>query len=308
MKKGASSIGHTGFSEVGRDVALRALKDPTPRSRLTAARYLVRAGLPTDLPVLTEALQRETVAWIRTALEEGIRRLSIPIEGGTAPLSETYQPDQATEAHAQAIAEVSGQLVHELEPLIGILRLRLITEWPDFLSSRAEAALDQIDSFLTALHELNVAAQVPALEELSLRGVLEKLVAELPAEHGRLVSLSGPELGVCSNANFLQLIVRNGVRNAIEIMEPNIDPKVVVSWGSAADEGFFISIIDQGPGPPPGADPRAFDVGSSTKRGHLGMGLAIAQQAAEALGGTLTLRPGKTGGSVLRFSSHQASK
>lgn len=285
-----------------RETALSDLKSPNARIRLTAARYLVRSATGEDLPVLDAAAQTETVAWIRSALSQAIEQAQAPVAEHGFP-SEAEPFDDADEAYASAVVQVTSELLHELEPLVGVLRLRLITEWTGFENTKSESALDQIESFLTALRELNAAAQVSALEDLSIKGAVEQVVAETPQQVDHMIATSGPDIQVSSNKGMLQLIVRNGVRNALEATHPESDKRIVVTWGTSGEGGFFVSVIDNGPGPPAGAELHAFELGTSTKRGHLGMGLAVAKRAAESLGGTLTLRPGKSGGAVLRFGS-----
>jgi C4-dicarboxylate-specific signal transduction histidine kinase len=62
---------------------------------------------------------------------------------------------------------------------------------------------------------------------------------------------------------------------------------MVISWGGS-DQSFWVSVLDFGDGPP--ADlPEVFTVGTSSKEDHLGMGLAIAQQAMATVGGSALL-------------------
>lgn len=290
---------------MNRSEALLDLESTNPRLRLDAARYLSRYAELDDSRQIADALQRESVAWIRTALEDGLHRLE---KAGSNPTpykdSESYD---ALEWRSRALVEVSGQLLHELEPLIGVLRLRLLSEWPRFPGSRSDDSMVRVETFLGALRLLNTAARVPVLDEVNLGQVIQHLLAELRDEERSLVAVDGPDLSVLSNSGLLQLIVRNGLRNALEVTAPSNIHRVTVSWGRTAGAGYFISVVDKGPGPPIGAGLHAFELGSTTKSGHLGMGLAIASQAAEALLGSLVLRPGESGGAVLEFRSSSSA-
>lgn len=281
--------------------AIRSLQSPNPRVRLEAARYLSRNAEIDDSQHLARALQHESVAWIRAALENGLKRLEESGENRAPPeASEAYD---AAEWQSRATVEVSGQILHELEPLIGVLRLRLLSEWREFSGSQSDASLRRIETFLGALRSLNTAARVPVLEDVKIAHVMQQLLAELTDDERALIAVSGPDLSVLSNGALLQLIVRNGLRNALEVTDHANNERVVVSWGRTAGSGYFISVVDKGPGPPIGAGLHAFDLGSTTKPGHLGMGLAIASQAANALLGSLVLRPAESGGAVLEFRS-----
>jgi signal transduction histidine kinase len=99
------------------------------------------------------------------------------------------------------------------------------------------------------------------------------------------------------------MALENGLRNAVEATAGHHDdtglPSVVVTWGTT-DRDFYVSVLDRGVGLPGGVH-RVFDIGSTTKRGHLGMGLALAKQAVRTLGGRVALRPRKDGGVGYEF-------
>jgi signal transduction histidine kinase len=102
----------------------------------------------------------------------------------------------------------------------------------------------------------------------------------------------------------VKLVVANGLRNAIEATESlseiiDASNRVVVSWGET-DRDYWIAIVDWGPGLPLGFD-RIFDIGSTTKKDHLGMGLAIAERAALSLSGNVSVTPREDKGTRYEF-------
>jgi signal transduction histidine kinase len=287
---------------MNRDEARRELLEGNPRLRLDAARYFARHAEPSDRGLLISVLKSEDVAWVRTSLEDGLRRLAPRTEEDISSGTVAYDSElELRELRANAQVHITGQLLHELEPLVGILRVRMQSEWPEFLSSKSSEAMDRVESFLEALRELNTASRIPTLADVSFRSAIEELLEELSDPEAGLVGAAGPDLTVLSNKTLIQLVVRNGLRNALDITHVGQGNSVVISWGPTTDNGYFVSVVDRGPGPPQGAEQNAFTMGTSTKPGHLGMGLAIANEAAEALGGTLSLRQGSTGGAVLEL-------
>lgn len=278
------------------------LVNGNPRVRLDAARFLARHAVADDHPLLMSALKSEDVAWVRNALTTALRRLAPGSAEGESTGTVGYDLDlEVAELRADAQVLITGQLLHELEPLVGILRVRLLSEWPGFATSKSDEAMERVERFLESLRALNTASRVPTIEEVPLRTAMDELVEELAAPESVSVGAAGPELTVSSNKTLLQLIVRNGLRNALDVTDVDKGDRVAVSWGPTNNGGFFVSVVDRGPGPPQGAQMYAFVMGTSSKTGHLGMGLAIAKQAAEALGGDLALRQGATGGAVLEF-------
>ena len=280
-----------------RTEALQLLSDASIRVRLDAARHLVRSATPDDAETLRAALSDETVAWVRSALERALQRaeLTETLGRANALVEDSVLADGL---YAEAVVEVTGVLLHELEPLLGILRVRLGTEWPKFEASQSARAFDRVEALLGGIRELNTASQVPTLETVEISEFLVSLAAEFHSDTAEAIATSGPEMVVRSSRTLLQTMIRNGLRNAFDASGAN-GGLPVLTWGSAGEE-YFIAVLDSGVGPPAGVE-RAFEIGRSTKDGHLGMGLAIAGRAAAALGGEATLRRRPEGGAVFEY-------
>jgi signal transduction histidine kinase len=93
------------------------------------------------------------------------------------------------------------------------------------------------------------------------------------------------------------LCLSNGLRNAIEATAGAGgdlgNRPITISWGHT-DVDCWVSIMDLGVGFK-GNLQRAFEMGTTTKSGHLGMGLAIAYQALASMSGRLMLVPNQRG-------------
>lgn len=280
-----------------RNEALDNLSSPSVRLRLDAARFLVRRASPDDADVLRSVLSGETVAWVRSALERALARAE---RADSAASANVFIEDDALaeSMHAEAVVEVTGELLHELEPLLGMLRVRLGAEWSQFESSKSAQALDRLEMLMEAIRELNTASRIPTLESIELAQLFTELAEEFRTDDADLIAISGPEVTVQSSRGLLETMIRNALRNAMEASVKSATLPVL-TWGAVGD-GFFIAVLDSGVGPPAGLD-RAFEVGRSTKEGHLGMGLAIADRAASALGGDATLRRRPEGGAVFEY-------
>ncbi len=71
---------------------------------------------------------------------------------------------------------------------------------------------------------------------------------------------------------------------------------MTISWGDS-DVDYWLAVLDHGAGLT-GPIETAFEIGNSTKKDHIGFGLAIARQAVETMIGSLTLEPAKHGGAL----------
>jgi signal transduction histidine kinase len=278
--------------------ALRGLEHPSIGRRLASARFLAVNARESHLEHLRQVLVNESVAYVRNALERAIERAEGSVPEHRTLIAQKADDVLTKELYAEAILSVTSQIIHELDPLVGVLRLRMEADWDGFGSSESDAALGRLEEALEGLRELNSVSRVPRLVPLRLNELLPSVAREFDGGE-RSVSVAGPELVVESSPNLITVIVRNALRNAIEASNEVSTNDPVLTWGSAGDE-FFVVVLDSGLGPPTGSE-SAFVLGRSTKRGHLGVGLAIAQQAALTLGGDLHLRRRKEGGAALEF-------
>lgn len=95
----------------------------------------------------------------------------------------------------------------------------------------------------------------------------------------------GPELTVPADADQLEQLLINLVKNAVEATAET-GGGVAVSWRRAG-ETLELSVVDEGPGLP--TSQNLFVPFFTTKPGGTGIGLVLGRQIAEAHGGTLEL-------------------
>lgn len=279
---------------MNREFALAELESPLAARRLAAARTLVKEAVASDTPALEAALSRERVKWVKNALMTALARIR-GIEAAPVtwpPLDEPYDSEHV----AVVTLQVTARLLHELEPLVGMLRLSLQEDWPDFGSSEAEIQVTAIEEFLEVMSDLHRASKMPKWEEVDLRELATELLAEVDDDKLGEIAIGGPSLVVRSDSRLLALALRNGLRNAIEAVA-NLSPsdrRIVITWGRSAG-AFFVAVLDNGPGlhSSPG---EAMVPGATTKPAHKGVGLSLAQQAATSLSGMLTLSNRADGG------------
>lgn len=284
------------------DQQIRRLGAENPTERLAAARYLAVHATQEHEQQLREALARENIHWIRVALKRALGRISpepeFPVPS-TQPLDSDDVPARfAAQLYAAALEEAAAQLIHEIEPILGALRLAAEREVSDFASSSTSKHLDRLDDLLEALSRLRKAAAAPKVEEFSLDEVVQRSIQEVPLPEGVLIHKAGPQPCVVEgDSSLVALCLSNGLRNAIEATcaaggDVQRFP-ITVTWGRT-DEDCWVSIVDSGIGFRGNLE-RALDMGTTTKPGHLGMGLAIANQAMSSMSGKLLLVPNARG-------------
>ncbi len=278
----------------------RKLGSLDPRERLSAARYLAKNAKASHLDQIESALSVETVAWVRSALRRALQRAR-----PDAPRKKTSEAAELTAVHtaqiySDALEATAAQIIHEIEPIMGSLRLSAETELPDFEESDTRRGLDRLDALIAGLSRLRRAASAPKIEEMVLDRCIYGWIAEAAAaaEPIRILRAGPQDCIVEGDKSLICLSFVNGLRNAIDATkalnpENGILPDIAVNWG-ATDVDSWVSIVDNGIGFR-GNVSRAFDIGSTNKQNHLGMGLATAQQAMTSMDGSVLLAPGERG-------------
>jgi signal transduction histidine kinase len=283
------------------DNLLRRLRSGSPTERLEAARYLADHALPEHETIIREAAAAEPVRWIKTALSRAIARVS-PNPEATSFQTSVDKDDLpagfTAQVHAEALETTASQLMHEIEPLLGGLRLAAESEIENFEASATRRGIDRLDQFVEALSRLRRAASAPKAEEFALDEAINRCIEETQLPDGLQIQRPGPRPCIVEgDSGLVSLAFSNGLRNAVEATMALGDKRgsspIVVMWGTTHVE-YWISIVDLGVGFK-GNLQRAFEIGTTTKSGHLGMGLAIAHQSLASMGGQVLLVPNERG-------------
>lgn len=282
------------------DTLARKLESDNPTERLEAARYLAVNASGEHEAAIRKALAAERVLWIRGALRRALAQVSPDNAEEEAPgtLDRDDIPVRfVAQVHAEALETTSAQLIHEIEPLLGSVRMAASQEVPNFDESRTKSALDRFDDLLEALSRLRKAASAPKIDEFSLDELVDRIINEMNVPPEITILRAGVQPCVVEgDSTLISLCLSNGLRNAVEASQATSQPAdapITVTWGST-DIDNWVAILDSGIGFK-GNLKRATDIGTTTKKGHLGMGLAIANQAMESMSGQLMLVPNERG-------------
>ena len=145
----------------------------------------------------------------------------------------------------------------------------------------------------------------PVLERLNLGQVVREAVAVHQAAHtgdGLVFEVDAPDCQAVLDRHFVVEIVDNLVRNAVEALDGR--GTVAVQLQSRRDQAE-LTVEDTGPGVPPEAREKIFDLYFTTKPSGSGLGLSLVSRMVTAMEGHFSLDPedGRLGGArfLVRF-------
>jgi signal transduction histidine kinase len=276
------------------------LNSTSAHDRLIGARFLAQSATVEDLDEIDRAIRKENVFWVRNALRRALRKTQLEERGDTDSSStDATEPDtspddrQIEEIYSNALYETTSLLVHEVEPLLGTTRLYANREIPDFEGSKTKRQLDLLGDLVEAIAELRTAASPAKPIELDLSSLIREVADQHKVGSESNIQLAGPSpFVVLADRGRLLLAITNGLRNAIEATQAVNSPEplpIVINW-NRTEQDYWVSIIDNGAGLKASLG-KIFEIGSSSKKNHLGMGLPAARRSAMSMGGNVRITP-----------------
>jgi signal transduction histidine kinase len=293
-----------------REEALAALASPEADERLKAARFFALHAVGGDRRKLRAALNKETVPWIKRALDRSLNRAG-SLESATPRLGLYADPPGRVlaELRAAAIDEVASTIIHELATLVGRLRISAPREVHDYLKSNTKTLVDSLASLLAGIRNLKTAVSRADYVEIDLATECRETCA-IFEEATESFRFAGPSPFLAEiDPGLFKLALSNVVRNAAEALASTSgegETIITLNWGRAGHE-VWVAVIDTGPGFE--RDPASLiDFGKSTKHEHIGFGLATAKQAMQAMEGDVYPSNAAGGGARVElrwFGSHE---
>ena len=279
-------------------ILLGWLESQNASIRVRAARHFAKEQHANCLNAIRIAFQKESVPWVKTALAKALAAYQEPVDSPPTNDASRFDGDEVALAESQAISESIGQVLHELEPVIGRLRVVAKESVDDFDTSAMKIEFDNLKGLIATFEDWRKVELSSKPISLNVRTVLEEVALQLETYADPAIAiqiLTNEEVVAFVDLVKLKIVISNAIRNAKDaVVTLGESSPITVAFG-LTDKVCWISVVDRGVGLPPNQT-SIFKSKISTKPGHRGMGLAIVDKAVQAIDGEWDLRNGTPGG------------
>lgn len=252
--------------------------------------------------VSVEQFSRDPGSWTRrlspTPRKDEIGRAQNALAGMEEAVADAFRQKAHLAELGSAVAKINHDLRNSLASaqLVSDVLARSDDPRVQRAAPRLERALERaIDLTTATLDYGKTSPRAPRIQTISLRNVLSEAADEALNGGGTIFTLSVPDgLEIDTDPEHLHRIAANLLRNAADALQQAATPEPAIRL--ELHKGALI-FRDNGPGLPEQARENLFRpfAGSSRANGT-GLGLVIAHELAEALGGNLALlETGETG-------------
>ena len=218
-----------------------------------------------------------------------------------------------------SVGTMASALAHELNQPLTVVT-NYLEAARDLLDAPDEETMKMVQEALSEAAKQSVRAGqiVRKLRDYVSRGEVEKrptdlvpllgdavalVQTEMSAETGAIsVSVAESTPHVMIDPIQIQQVIINIVRNAIEAMGTQIDPKIKIRAMIGGNGMVLVTIEDNGPGIDREVSEHLFRPLASSKSTGMGLGLSICRTIVEAHGGTIEAMPAGDTGTRFAFT------
>lgn len=288
-----------------KDVLL-SLGSLLPHEQAAAIKHLKRSVSDGDIDDIRRVINKENSPWLKKMLEGLIDGLRVgpPTEQKGAMLEKDDLID-INAIKSEAISDSIGQVLHELDPIVGSINLYAKREVVNYKDSKIKSELERLEEIIKTFEDWRRVEQAPRYRSIMVYEVVEREMDRCLGESGNKITINlSKDLVFSVDGSLLRIIISNAIRNALEStleVKDRVTLPILIN-GGLTDRCLWISVIDDGVGLK-GELEVSFKNRFSTKPGHNGFGLAIVNKAISTLEGRweLSNSTSSTRGAVFYF-------
>jgi signal transduction histidine kinase len=281
---------------------LTELKNLRPDKQIEKLKEIEKNITPEQVATIEAAAKEANQPWLSSALQDIVSSSKQgPSKPASSPLDEGISDLNAI--RSEAVSDSIGQILHELEPIVGSIKLLAISEVNEFESSRIKHELMLLDELLETFENWRKVEQPPNYQEANLYDIIEKEWSRLqPKSSVELTINISKELTFNLDPSLFRIVCSNALRNSIEACKGLTirEKKPILVNSNKTNSSLWLSIIDDGIGLQ-GKSDELMKSRFTTKPGNQGLGLALVDKAIKLLNGNWYLTKSKTGGAEFSF-------
>lgn len=270
---------------------LSDLQSLSPEKQIERLRAFKESATPEQKKCLEHAAVETGQPWIRSALLDiaNSDKVVVAMESQSHVLEQVFDIEAVK---SEAVSDSIGQVLHELDPIIGSIAVFAAKEIPNFLHSETKYELDKLNEVLEIFEDWRKVEQPPTYKEVNVFNVIQKEVARLSPKSKVEIQIDVPrDLAYVLSPALLRIIISNALRNAVESSNQTTirEKHPIIVRGSATDGFIWFSIIDDGLGLQFKTEV-LLKSRHTTKPGNRGLGLAIVNKAVNSMNGQWDLK------------------
>lgn len=214
----------------------------------------------------------------------------------------------ATSEREQAWREMAKQVAHEIKNPLTPMRLtvqnfqrKFDPEDPNIkqkIDEYSKTLIQQIDTMSSIASAFSNFAKMPAQQNETLNVVkIVKLALEIFNEDYIIFTSSSEEIIAKFDRTQLIRVVTNLVKNAIQAINPDVQPQIIVHVGEKEGK-VILKVTDNGTGISEDNIDKIFEPKFTTKSSGMGLGLAMVKNIVETYNGTISFETEQGKGTI----------
>lgn len=294
---------------------LNQLNAMSPESQIQKINNFLKEASLSQIQEVKDSLYARNQLWLKNILDLYVDSFEITEnkteEDGHKKSENTslenISDDEAynvEEIRSQAVAESIGQIIHELDPLIGSLEVAANKDVINYDDSSVKGEIIRLQELVDTFTAWKKSEETPNYKNLIIYNiVLDEVNRTGQQENFKFIINIPPDLDFEVDNFMLRTIISNALRNAIESHKSvlgRVASMILINAGTLANENLWISIVDEGIGLPVNQS-KLFKSRYTTKHGSRGFGLTIVAKSIKSMKGIWDLKNSSPYGAIFYF-------
>lgn len=195
---------------------LSELKGLSPDKQIEGLKALRETATPKERELIQLAAEDAGQPWLKSALLDiaNFDKVQVKSEAQTSNPDDIFDKDALK---SEAVSDSIGQMIHELEPIIGSIRVFAQKEIANFAQSKTKQELEKLDEVISTFEDWRKVEQTHVFSEVKVFDVISSEVERISSKSKVHIQIDVPrDLVYVMSPALLSIIISNALRNAVE--------------------------------------------------------------------------------------------